>query len=171
MSNLALHVHSMETSMSRLAGCVKGFPSDDAALAGWFNLIIEGLTDLSEAALSPHGMHQSDFRALMHLFGSADGCAFPRELSAVLRQTPANVTRIGDLLVARGLVVRTPGTRDRRRVELKITPSGRDFVLALLPEFFPPLRKAFSCLGAADKLELRRMLQRLVESIDAVVSR
>lgn len=170
MNKLALHAQSMEANLGRLVGCMPGFPLDDMTLWGWFNLVIEGLTDLSEAALGPHGLHQSDFRALMHLFSSADGRAFPGEMSCALRQTPANVTRISNLLVERGLVIRTPGTQDRRRIELTITQAGRDFVLDLLPRFFPPLRKAFSCLSASDKRELRHMLQRLVESIDRMAA-
>lgn len=170
MNNLALHAQRMEANLGRLVGCVPKFPLEDAALWGWFNLVVEGLTDLSEAALGPHGLHQSDFRALMHLFSSADGRGFPGEMSCALRQTPANMTRISNLLVARGFVVRTPGTQDRRRIELTITQAGRDFVLDLLPRFFPPVRKAFSCLSASDKRELRHTLQRLVESIDRMTA-
>ncbi|TAN11327.1 MAG: MarR family transcriptional regulator [Burkholderiaceae bacterium] len=170
MSNLALHVQSMEANLDQIGRHVTGFPSEDATLAGWLNLVTEGLTTLSEAALSPHDLHQSDFRALVHLFSSADGCAFPGELSACLRQTPANMTRIGNLLVARGLVARTHSTEDRRRVELKITRAGRAFVLALLPRFFPPLRDAFSCLSASEKRTLRELLERLVRAIDGVAA-
>lgn len=170
MSNLALHVQSMEANLDQIGRHVAGFPSEDAELAGWFNLVVEGLATLSEAALGPHDLHQSDFRVLVHLFSSADGCAFPGELSVCLRQTPANMTRIANLLVERGLVARTHSTEDRRRVELKITRAGRTFVLAVLPHFFPPLREAFSCLGANDKRTLRELLQRLVRSIDGAAA-
>jgi DNA-binding MarR family transcriptional regulator len=127
------------------------------------------LTDLSDAALGPYDMHQSDFRVLMHLFGDADHPAFPNDLSIYLAQTPANVTRIANLLVKRGLVARSNSTRDRRRVELRITHAGQRFVRELLPQFFPPLREAFSCFSATDKRELQRLLQRLVKSMDTVI--
>lgn len=169
MSDLTLHMQKMEASMDLVARNVANFPSQDAALAGWFNLVAEGLSDMSDAALSPHGMHRSDFRALMHLFGNADNPAFPSELSIYLAQTPANVTRITNLLVKRGLVARTYSTEDRRRVELRITHAGHQFVLELLPKFFPPLQEAFSCFSAADKRELQALLQRLVKAMDAVI--
>lgn len=170
MSNLALHMQGMEASLDRISHCMADFPIEEAALAGWLNLVIEALANLSEAALGPHDMHQSDFRALMHLFSSTDGCAFPGELAVYLRQTPANMTRIGNLLVARGLVVRTRSTGDRRRVELKITRAGRAFVQKLLPRFIPPLQEAFACLNGAEKQALRDVLERLVRAIDAVAA-
>lgn len=170
MSDLMLHMQKMEASLGLVAHNVADFPSQDAALAGWLNLVAEGLTGLSNAALSPYNMHQSDFRALMHLFGKADNPAFPSDLSLYLAQTPANVTRIANLLVKRGLAVRTNSTEDRRRVELRITHAGRQFVLELLPKFFPPLRKAFSCFSATEKRDLQRLLQQLVKSMDTVIS-
>ncbi|CAM5182929.1 Transcriptional repressor MprA [Castellaniella defragrans] len=169
MSNLTVHMQRMEANLNLVARHVAGFPVQDAALAGWLNLAAEGLTGLSDAALSPYGMHQSDFRALMYLFVNADNPVFPNELSAYLAQTPANVTRIANLLVARGLVARTNSIEDRRRVELRIEEAGRQFVLELLPKFFPPLRETFSCLSVADKRELQRLLHRLVESMDTVI--
>jgi MarR family transcriptional repressor of emrRAB len=131
--------------------------------------VAEGLTSLSDAALTPYGMHQSDFRALVYLFVNAGNPVFPNELSAYLAQTPANVTRISNLLVERGLVARANSTEDRRRVELRILDAGRQFVLELLPRFFPPLHETFSCLSAAEKCELERLLHRLVESMDTVI--
>ncbi|OWT54195.1 MarR family winged helix-turn-helix transcriptional regulator [Candidimonas nitroreducens] len=169
MGNLALHLQKMEASLSLASRSVADFPLHDAALAGWLNLVAGGLTDLSDETLGPYGMHQSDFRALMYLFVNADGPVFPNELSAYLAQTPANITRIANLLVKRRLALRTHSTEDRRRVELRITHDGRQFVLKLLPTFFPPLRKAFSCFSATDKRELRRLLQRLAESMDTVI--
>lgn len=169
MSNLSLHMQKMEANLSLIAHSVAGFPLQDATLAGWLNLVAEGLAGLSDAALGPYGLHQSDFRALMYLFGNADNPVFPDELSIYLAHTPANVTRIANLLVQRGLVARSHSTQDRRRVELRITPAGRRFVLELLPKFFPPLRATFSCLSDADKLELQRLLRQLVDSMDTVI--
>lgn len=169
MSNLARHLQRMEAHLALLTGSVADFPLQDAMLAGWMNLVAEGLTGLSDAALGPYDMHQSDFRALMYLFGNAGGPVFPDELSVYLAHTPANVTRIADLLVRRGLVARTNSTADRRRVELRITPAGREFVLQLLPQFFPPLRAAFSCFSAEDKQQLQRLLRQLVQSLDTVI--
>jgi MarR family transcriptional repressor of emrRAB len=169
MSDLALHMQRMEANLDLVAHNVTNFPRQDAALAGWLNLVAKGLTDLSDAALSPYDMHQSDFRALMYLFGNADNPVFPDELSLYLAQTPANVTRITDLLVKRGLVARANCAEDRRRVELRITHAGLQFVRKLLPGFFPPLREAFSCFSAADKRQLQRLLHRLVASMDTVI--
>ena len=169
MSALTLHMQKMEASLSLVSRSAADFPLQDAALAGWLNLVAKGLTYVSDAALSPYKLHQSDFRALMHLFGNVDNPVSPNELSVYLAQTPANVTRITNLLVKRGLVTRTNSTEDRRRVELRIMDAGRQFVIELLPKFFPPLCKAFSCFSATDKRELKRLMQRLVKSMDTVI--
>ncbi|MBV6306106.1 MarR family transcriptional regulator [Candidimonas humi] len=169
MSDLALHMQKMEASLNLVSRNVADFPLQDAALGGWLNLVAGGLADLSNATLGPYGMHQSDFRALVYLFVNADNPVFPNELSAYLAQTPANVTRIANLLVKRGLAMRNNCTKDRRRVELRITHNGRQFVLKLMPQFLPRLRKAFSCFSDTDKHELQRLLQRLAESMDTVI--
>lgn len=169
MSRLTLHMQKMSASLNLVANSVADFPLQDAELSGWLNLAAGGLTSLSDAALDPYDLHQSDFRALMYLFVNADRPVFPNELSTYLAQTPANVTRIANLLVKRGLVARTHSTEDRRCVELRILGAGRRFVLDLLPRFFPPLRETFSCLNPTEKQELRRLLQRLVASMDTVI--
>lgn len=163
------HMQRMETSLGLVARSVAHFPLQEAALASWLNLAAEGLTNLSDAALGPYGMHQSDFRALMYLFVNDGSPVFPNELSAHLGQTPANITRIANLLVSRGLVARSHSTHDRRRVELRILDAGRHFVLELLPQFFPPLRDTFACFTETEKQELQRLLQRLVSSMDSVI--
>ena len=169
MSHLTLHMRKLEASLALVSSSTADFPLQDAALAGWLNLVAKGLTDLSDAALSSYDMHQSDFRALMHLFGNDGNPVFPSELSVYLAQTPANVTRITNLLVKRGLVARTHCTQDRRQIELKILDAGRQFVIELLPKFFPPLREAFSCFNETDKRTLQLLLRRLVKSIDTVI--
>lgn len=169
MSSLTLHMQKMGVSLNLVAHSVADFPLQDAELSGWLNLAAGGLTSLSDAALGPYDLHQSDFRALMYLFVNADHPVFPNELSTYLAQTPANITRIANLLVKRGLVTRAHSTEDRRRVELRILDAGRQFVLDLLPRFFPPLCETFSCLSPAEKRQLQRLLQRLVASMDAVI--
>lgn len=167
MSSLAQHMQGMEASLARIAARVADFPADEAALTGWFHLVIDGLAGLEETHLAPYGLHQSDFRALMGVFGAEDGCAFPGELASRLRQTPANVTRIADGLVARGLVERTPCAADRRRVELRITAAGRAFVLEVLPQLSRPVRHAFACLDAAEQQQLQALLRRLVGALES----
>ena len=169
MSDLTLQMQKMEASLNLVARSAADFPLQDAALAGWLNLVAKGLTYLSDAALRPYDMHQSDFRALMYLFGNGDNPVFPNELAIYLAQTPANVTRITNLLVKRGLVARTNSSEDRRQVELRIMDAGRQFVIELLPKFFPPLGEAFSCFSATDKRELQRLLKRLAKSMDTVI--
>jgi len=82
-------------------------------------------------------------------------------------QTPTNMTRIADVLVARKLVTRRPSDEDRRRIELRITPAGRRFVDKLLPKLFPVLRASFAALSDREKRQLQDLLQRVIASVDA----
>jgi len=52
----------------------------------------------------------------------------PGELAAAEQVTPPSMTRTINSLEERGLVVRTPHGDDARRVEVALTPTGREFI-------------------------------------------
>jgi MarR family transcriptional repressor of emrRAB len=76
------------------------------------------------------------------------------------------MTRIADALVKHKLVTRTPGEKDRRRIELRNTPAGRRFVGVLLPKLFPILRASFAGLDDREKRILHELLQRVIDGVD-----
>jgi DNA-binding MarR family transcriptional regulator len=51
------------------------------------------------------------------------------ELAGLVGVTPATMSNSIDILVERGWVIRNPGTEDRRRVQVEITPDGRETML------------------------------------------
>jgi DNA-binding MarR family transcriptional regulator len=65
------------------------------------------------------------------LINAYPGCSPSALADYMLLSRPA-ITRVGDELVARKLVARGPATRDRRRVALRATASGRRRVEAHL---------------------------------------
>jgi len=138
MQSLSDDFAAMQAGIDRVATRVTGVPTADVLL----------------------------LRMIKHL-SSPDGNASPGELCGLIAQRPTNMTRITDALVRKGLATRRPGTVDRRRVVLRITPAGERFVRALLPQMIAELATGFAGLGTRDKQHLGRLLRRLAASIDA----
>ena len=78
------------------------------------------LTARLDDMLAPVDLTELEYRLLVTLY-SRKGCASPGELGVALVQSPANLTRMGDLMVARGLITRRPDETDRRRMLLELT--------------------------------------------------
>jgi len=167
MGKLLDYMQGIETGVGQASRRMPTLPLQDVMLVRLLHLAAEGLTARFLQVLKPHGLNESDFRVLMQLYSSPSGSAYPSELCVFVVQTPTNMTRIGDALVKRKLVTRTPGEKDRRRIELRITPAGRRFVGTLLPKLFPILRGSFSDLDDREKRTLHALLQRVIVAVDA----
>jgi MarR family transcriptional repressor of emrRAB len=166
MGELSRHMQGIEVGVAHVLERLPDLPVQDVLLLRMLKLATEGLSGRFIEILKPHGLSESDFRVLMQLYSSPDGRGFPGELCSFVVQTPTNMTRIADVLVAQKLVRRRPGEQDRRRIELRITAAGRRFVDKLLPQLFPVLRASFSALSERDKRQLQELLQRVIRSID-----
>lgn len=166
MGKLFDHMQGIETGVSQVAHRMPALPLREVMLVRLLHLAAEGLTAQFLHVLKPHGLNESDFRVLMQLYSSPSGSAWPSELCVFVVQTPTNMTRIADALVERKLVTRTPGEKDRRRIELRITPAGRRFVSRLLPKLFPLLTASFSTLDEREKRTLEKLLKRVIVSVD-----
>ncbi|HJU09203.1 MAG TPA: MarR family transcriptional regulator [Rhodanobacteraceae bacterium] len=166
MGELSRHMRGIETGVAHVVERLPDLPVQDVMLLRLLKLASEGLSGRFIEILKPHGLSESDFRVLMQLYSSPNGRGFPGELCSFVVQTPTNMTRIADVLVARKLVTRRPSEQDRRRIELRITPTGRRFVDKLLPQLFPVLRASFSALNVREKRQLQELLQSVIASID-----
>ena len=63
-----------------------------------------------------------------------DGIAVnPKDICAQYRHDSGALTRVIDQLAERGLLERVRRDRDRRKVELQLTPAGRDTIEGLIP--------------------------------------
>ena len=166
MGDLSRHMRGIEAGVAHVRERLPDLPVQDVLLLRLLKLAAEGLSGRFMEILKPHGLGESDFRVLMQLYSNPDGRGFPGELCSFVVQTPTNMTRIADVLVAQKLVTRRPSENDRRRIELHITAAGRRFVDRLLPRLFPALRESFSALSDREKRQLQELLQRLIGSID-----
>lgn len=114
-----------------------------------------------EQQIRPFGLAEAEFRVLTTLFSQPNGVAHPSDLCVRASQSPANMSRISDALVSRGLITRVSSLHDRRRMVLRITEEGEAFVRQLLPKLFVPLRELLKDFPETDQLQMTSLLKRL----------
>ena len=120
--------------------------------------------------LKPAGLAEAEYRVLTALF-SHGGSACAGDLCAALAQSPANLTRVSDVLVRRGYVTRGTHAGDRRKIVLSIEPAGEKLLRRLLPHISRDVATAFEGFTAAQKKRLLGDLKRLLTGIDALNAR
>src|SRR5580658_4018124 len=74
-----------------------------------------------------------------------DGIAVnPKDICIQFRHDSGALTRVIDQLAERGLLERVRRDRDRRKVELQLTPAGRDAIESLIPLMVGKLNEVLS---------------------------
>jgi MarR family transcriptional regulator, negative regulator of the multidrug operon emrRAB len=120
-----------------------------------------------DRVLRPEGLAEPEYRVLAALYAQG-GSACPRDLCAALAQSPANLTRICDTLVRRGLVSRNLDAKDRRRMQLTLRATGQRLLDKLIPAMSARVNEAFDGISAAEKKRLLASLTRLLECVDTL---
>lgn len=151
----------IEQNMRRVAKRLPGLPVTEALLSRVIILLGRALSARIDEVISPHELTDVEFRTLLALFAAPQGVAGPSDLCAGLAHSPASMTRIGDALVARGLITRVLSDQDRRRMDIKITPQGEELVLEVLPRMFSYTRELYGEFSDADKTRLLGYLKKL----------
>jgi DNA-binding MarR family transcriptional regulator len=124
---------------------------------------------LAHAFADRHGMHATDFEALVHVMDAEGRGAplTPGDLSIALGLTSGSTTSVIDRLERHGHVRRDRDDTDRRKVHLRYAEAG----MALALEFFGPLRGRGNEVVADfsdDELDsVRRFLTEMSDTIAA----
>lgn len=74
-----------------------------------------------------HDVELATLRLLRSLQRAGDSCSVG-EIAESLAIAPSTASRLGERAVKSGYVERLPGTSDRRRVRLQLTPAGHDLL-------------------------------------------
>jgi MarR family transcriptional repressor of emrRAB len=119
-----------------------------------------------EQQIRPYGLAEAEFRVLTTLFSQPDGAAHPSDLCVRASQSPANMSRISDALVERGLITRVSSVQDRRRMVLRITEEGEKFVRDLLPTLHVSLRRMLKDFPESEQRQMVAQLKRLGVALD-----
>lgn len=163
----ASQIDRIEAGLKRVAARFPDFPVPEFLLSRLIVMLGRDLAATHDRLLHPHGLSEPDFKVLMVLFSQDTGSAFPSELCARLAQSPANITRISDGLVERGLITRSLSEQDRRRMVLKITPQGERLLHVFLPLMFVSVRQCFRGLSEKEVSSITSLLKRVRDTIQA----
>ena len=109
-------------------------------------------------------IEQRGFSFVQYVVMSAlrDGIAMnPKVICAQFRHDSGALTRIIDQLAERGLLERVRRDRDRRKVELQLTPIGRETIESIVPLVVDKLNEVLADFSKAEVQELLRLLVKL----------
>jgi MarR family transcriptional repressor of emrRAB len=151
----------VEANLHNLSGRVADVPATGILMCRLLMFVGRELATMFDHQIKPFGLVEAEFRVLTTLFSQPDGVAHPSDLCVRASQSAANMSRISDALVSRGLITRDLSVQDRRRMVLRITEQGEEFVRHLLPKLFAPLRELLKDFPDAEQRQLNAQLKRL----------
>jgi len=166
MTRLAQCIRMMDEGIDRVSQILPQVPAIEARLCRLMAMVGGSLEEELESKLKPHKLNHSEFLTLMILYSRPDGSSTPGELCEFTNEGATNMTRIANALVRRGLITRGTSEEDRRRVVIRICPTGQQFVEQMLPPMFPRLLTMFASFSEADKRTFSRLLRKLADGLD-----
>ena len=164
---LKSQIERVESGLQRVKAQLPALPIDEILLNRLIVIIGRYISATYDRLLRPHGLTEADFRVLAALFSHADGSASPSDLCASIAHSPANMTRISDALVERGLITRVLSEQDRRRMVLQITAKGTTLLHEFLPVTSGLARAACACLSSEEMRHVTAQLKRMAGALDA----
>lgn len=166
MTSLTKCIGMMDEGIERTIQLIPQLPAVEAKLSRLMLMVSGSLDEELEFELKPYKLNHSEFLTLMFLYSRPDSSSTPGELCEFTKQGATNMTRIGNALVKRGLITRGGSDDDRRRVVIRITPTGKRLVLKMVPPLFPRLDAMFNGFSDTDKRHLSRLLRKLAHNLD-----
>jgi DNA-binding MarR family transcriptional regulator len=125
------------------------------------------MLDIMEPVIEQRGFSFVQYVVMSSL---RDGIAMnPKVICTQFRHDSGALTRIIDQLAERGLLERVRRDRDRRKVELQLTPSGREAIESLIPLVVDKLNEVLTDFSKAEVQELLRLLVKLNTTLHAHV--
>jgi DNA-binding MarR family transcriptional regulator len=125
------------------------------------------MLDIMEPVIEQHGFSFIQYVVLSSL---RDGIAVnPKAICAQFRHDSGALTRVIDQLAEKGLLERARRDKDRRKVELQLTPAGRDTIESLIPLMVDKLNEVLTDFSKAEVQEFLRLLVKLNTTLQARV--
>ena len=112
--------------------------------------------ELMEPVLAVHGLTVAEYLILVSLRDATTRT--PTDIRTEYRRNVGSMTRVCDRLVGQGLLHRYRDTVDRRKVNLHLTPSGRDIVERMTPAFENILNSSIGNFSWNEVNEFTRLL-------------
>jgi DNA-binding MarR family transcriptional regulator len=125
------------------------------------------MLDVMEPVLEERGFSFIQYVILSWL---RDGIAVnPKDICFQYRHNSGALTRVIDQLAERGLLERMRRNRDRRKVELQLTPAGRETVERLIPLVVEKLNLALRDFSSAEVEEFLRLLIKFNTTVQSAI--
>jgi DNA-binding MarR family transcriptional regulator len=129
----------------------ESFEADvDAAMA--VSRVMQGIAARSAAEL-PHELTLPQLRALVVLGDRSSTTV--NGLAERLGIKPSTTTRLADRLVAKRLILRQPGTEDRREIRLALSASGQRVVRRVMDSRRRQVSEILASLPAPERAAMR----------------
>lgn len=120
------------------------------------------LAEAADAVLARHDLGRAHHRALYFIGRQPDLSV--SALLDLLGITKQSLGRVLDELVARELVMTSPGVRDRRQRLLRLTPAGETVETALFDAVREHMARAYSAAGQGSVTGFWRVLESLLSA-------
>src|SRR6202051_1991941 len=125
------------------------------------------MLDVMEPLVEEHGFTFIQWVILSWL---RDGIAVnPKDICIQYRHDSGALTRVIDQLAERGLLERVRRDRDRRKVELQLTPAGLEAINGVIPDVVEKLNLALADFSGAEFEEFLRLLVKLDNTLQSAV--
>jgi MarR family transcriptional regulator, negative regulator of the multidrug operon emrRAB len=170
MNNSSSSFELMEENLQNLKQRMPDLPVSGILLCRLLLHVGREMTASFEQQIRPFGLAEAEFRVLTTLYSQPDGVAHPGDLCVRASQSPANMSRISDALVERGLITRVSSVADRRRMVLRITEEGERLVRDLLPKLHLPLRQMLQDFPESEQRAMCAQLKRLAGELDRMTA-
>ena len=116
---------------------------------------------------APWGLSPHQARALMAIARHTDTPPRIGDLAERLDVTPRSATEVVDALAEHGLVRREPDPADRRAVRLRVTSEGVRVAAEIRGARQEVGRRAMGALTDRERAQLRALIAKLMDSLDA----
>src|SRR5580658_10873077 len=131
------------------------------ALSAFINLVRASDSTIAKttAHLEELGVTNGQFAVLEALYHLGPMCQ--HTLGKKLLRSGGNITTVIDNLEKNKLVRRVRNPKDRREIEIHLTPKGRRLIVRVFPEHARVIEKLMSGLTPEEQTELRRIAAKL----------
>ncbi|MCY9783827.1 MarR family transcriptional regulator [Nocardiopsis sp. EMB25] len=123
------------------------------------------MNTITDDHLADSDLTRPEFEVLSALRRSPQGLR-PRQLTRATLSSGAATTKRLIRLETAGLITRTPLQRDRREVQVQLTPQGRDLIDRLYPTQLDREAAVLAPLTPDERTQLADLLRRVLTPID-----
>jgi len=133
-----------------------------------FGITARKTITILENYFSVYQLTKSKFHVLIMLFSKEDSENVAlSDISNEIEVTKSTITGLTDGLEKIGYVKRyTLKGEDRRKVFIKITDSGKEFIKQIFPEHLELLSKITSVLTQKEKIQFKNILKKINDNLD-----